>query len=309
MSTKKVLAAAALLVAGATGQALYTSTTPQQARQEIAAAHDVSTRHGELTVRADAGGADVTALVAVTPPTAPGQVFTSDDAGLPTWRAAATATTLHTYTAADFVATQGHASTSASIVSGRLRLSVDAAVRRYGTVSGTWTTTAPRGVLTLPAGVREVIVATRVYAGNTNTSWIGVNTMLRNGADPADVADNAAHAGIRLPGTLHWDQSGTLYGGELRADSYPAGIGITTANWSASPTAYHGVRWVRGAMSYVGATATTPGIDDVYGYSAASITPDWSVPTQVIVALQQYGGALVTSQVDLDIYVWTWVPQ
>jgi len=87
-ATKKFLAAAALLAAGATGQSLFTATTPQEAREEIAAAHDVTTRHGELAVRVDAGGADVTALAAVDPGTT-GQVFTVGDAGIPVWRAAA----------------------------------------------------------------------------------------------------------------------------------------------------------------------------------------------------------------------------
>lgn len=92
-ATKKFLAAAALLAAGATGQALFTTSTPQAAREEIAAAHDVTTRHGEIAVRVDAGGADVTALVPVEPGTA-GQVLTVGDAGIPVWRATAGLTAL-----------------------------------------------------------------------------------------------------------------------------------------------------------------------------------------------------------------------
>ena len=84
-ATKKFLAAAALLAAGATGQALFTASTPQAAREEIAAAHDVTTRHGELAVRVDAGGADVTALAPIDPGT-PTQVLTVSDSGVPVWR-------------------------------------------------------------------------------------------------------------------------------------------------------------------------------------------------------------------------------
>lgn len=84
-ATKKFLAAAALLAAGATGQSLFTATTPQEAREEIAAAHDVTTRHGELVVRVDAGGADVTALAPIDPGTT-GQVLTVGDAGVAVWR-------------------------------------------------------------------------------------------------------------------------------------------------------------------------------------------------------------------------------
>ena len=51
-------------------------------------AYDPTTRHGEISVRVDAGGADVTALAAVDPGTA-GQVLTVSDAGLPHWAAAA----------------------------------------------------------------------------------------------------------------------------------------------------------------------------------------------------------------------------
>ena len=77
--------AAALLAAGATGQSLFTATTPQEAREEIAAAHDVTTRHGELVVRVDAGGADVTALAPIDPGTT-GQVLTVSDSGVPVAR-------------------------------------------------------------------------------------------------------------------------------------------------------------------------------------------------------------------------------
>ena len=267
-------------------------------------AYDPTTRHGEISVRVDAGGADVTALAPVAPGTA-GQVLTVSDAGLPHWAAAAGGT-VTAYTAADFTPTQGHASTSASIVSGRLRLSIDAAVRRYGTVAGAWTTTAPRGVLTVPAGAREVVAITRVYTDSgTTTSYLGVSTALRGGTDPSDITDLAVMSGTRLPGTVHWDTGPAIYGGELRDNSYPASTYISVVQWAAAPTPYYGVRWTRGSVTYVGAATGASSPDDVYGYPVAGLAPDWPVPTEVIVTLQQYSGA-TAAQIDVEIFVWVW---
>ena len=78
----------AALVATSIGASLYTASSAETARQAITAAYDPTTRHGELAVRVDAGGADVTALAPVAPGTA-GQVLTVSDAGLPHWAAAA----------------------------------------------------------------------------------------------------------------------------------------------------------------------------------------------------------------------------
>jgi len=262
-------------------------------------------RHGELAVAQDAGAADAVALAPVAPGTA-GQVLTVSDAGLPVWRDPTSGGTVTAYTAADFTPTQGHASTSASIVSGRLRLSIDAAVRRYGTVAGAWTTTAPRGVLTVPAGAREVVAITRVYTDSgTTTSYIGVSTALRGGTDPSDITDLAAMSGTRLPGTVHWDTGPAIYGGELRANSYPASTGISVVQWAAAPTPYYGVRWTRGSVTYVGAATGASSPDDVYSYPVAGLAPDWPVPTEVIVTLQQYSGA-TAAQIDVEIFVWVW---
>lgn len=75
-------------VTGAVGALLMVAATSGDARNTIGAAHDITTRHGEIAVRVDAGGADVTALAAVDPGTA-GQMLTVSDAGLPHWAAAA----------------------------------------------------------------------------------------------------------------------------------------------------------------------------------------------------------------------------
>ena len=274
-------------------------------RGTLGVSADPTTRHGEIAVRVDAGGPDVTALAAV-PPGTPTQVLTVGDAGIPVWRDPVSGGTVTAYTAADFTPTQGHASTSASIVSGRLRLSIDAAVRRYGTVAGAWTTTAPRGVLTVPAGAREVVAITRVYTDSgTTTSYLGVSTALRGGTDPSDITDLAVMSGTRLPGTVHWDTGPAIYGGELRADSYPASTGISVVQWASAPTPYYGVRWVRGSVTYVGAATGASSPDDVYSYPVAGLAPDWPVPTEVIVTLQQYSGA-TAAQVDVEILVWVW---
>ncbi len=87
MATRYTSIATAALIAGTVGTSLYTASTAQDAREAISAAHDPTTRHGELVVRVDAGGADVTALAPVDPGTA-GQVLTVSDAGLPHWAAA-----------------------------------------------------------------------------------------------------------------------------------------------------------------------------------------------------------------------------
>ena len=305
MATRYTSLGTAALIAGSIGASVYTASTAQSAREAISAAHDVTTRHGEIAVRVDAGGADVTALAAVAPGT-PAQVLTVSDSGVPVWRDPTSGGTVTAYTAADFTPTQGHASTSASIVSGRLRLSIDAAVRRYGTVSGTWTTTAPRGVLTLPSGAREVLAITRVYTGSgTATSYIGVSTLLRDGSDPSDITDLAVMSGTRLPGTVHWDTGPAIYGGELRANSYPASTYISVVQWAAAPTPYYGVRWTRGAVTYVGAATGASSPDDVYSYPVAGLVPDWPVPTEVVVTLQQYSGA-TAAQIDVEIFVWVW---
>lgn len=87
MATRYTSIATAALIAGTVGTSLYTASTAQDAREAISAAHDPTTRHGEIIARVDAGGADVTALAAVAPGTA-GQVLTVSDAGLPHWAAA-----------------------------------------------------------------------------------------------------------------------------------------------------------------------------------------------------------------------------
>jgi len=88
MATRYTSIGTAALVATSIGASLYTASSAETARQAITAAYDPTTRHGELAVRVDAGGADVTALAPVAPGTA-GQVLTVSDAGLPHWAAAA----------------------------------------------------------------------------------------------------------------------------------------------------------------------------------------------------------------------------
>lgn len=216
------------------------------------------------------------------------------------------------YTAADFTATNG-TSTTASIVAGRLRMTLDANVRRYGTIAGAWTTTAARGVLTLPTGLREVIVLSRVQSSTgTVTQYKALTTALRGGpaSDPSDITgSDYVNSGFSAPATHQFDSSGNLYGGDARSDSFGTNIWtpVSTFNWSSAPTQYLGIRWVRGATSYVAAPsgATTP--DDVVPLGATASPPEWPVPTQAVVALQQFsGGASSVGQVDADILAWCW---
>ena len=307
MATRYTSIGTAALVATSIGASLYTASSAETARQAITAAYDPTTRHGEISVRVDAGGADVTALAAVAPGTT-GQVLTVSDSGVPVWRDPAGSTAPRAYVTADLTPVQGHADTSASIVDGRLRLSIDAAVRRYGTVSGTWTTTAPRGVLTLPSGAREVLAITRVYTGSgTATSYIGVSTLLRDGSDPSDVTGSSLLAGTRLAGTLHWDTAAALYGGEHRADTYPGSTGLGVVAWASAPTPYYGIRWTRGVVAWAAAPTTATTIDDVVAYGGTPLEPDWAAPTQLVVTLQQYtGGAIASATIDVEVLVWVW---
>lgn len=285
-----------------------TTDEKSAARTSLGAAEDPTTRHGEIAVRVDAGGAGVTALAAVSPGT-PTQVLTVGDSGVPVWRDPAGSTAPRAYVTADLTPVQGHANTSASIVDGRLRLSIDAAVRRYGTVSGTWTTTAPRGVLTLPSGAREVLAITRVYTGSgTATSYIGVSTLLRDGSDPSDVTGSSLLAGTRLAGALHWDTAAGLYGGgEHRADTYPVSTGLGVVAWASAPTPYYGIRWTRGVVAWAAAPTTATTIDDVVAYGGTPLAPDWAAPTQLVVTLQQYtGGAIASATIDVEVLVWVW---
>jgi hypothetical protein len=301
------MAVGAVLAAGSVGTGVYVANTQHDARVAMGAAHDVTTRHGEIAVRVDAGGAGVTALAAVSPGT-PTQVLTVGDSGVPVWRDPAGSTAPRAYVTADLTPVQGHANTSASIVDGRLRLSIDAAVRRYGTVSGTWTTTAPRGVLTLPSGAREVLAITRVYTGSgTATSYIGVSTLLRDGSDPSDVTGSSLLAGTRLAGALHWDTAAGLYGGEHRADTYPVSTGLGVVAWASAPTPYYGIRWTRGVVAWAAAPTTATTIDDVVAYGGTPLAPDWAAPTQLVVTLQQYtGGAIASATIDVEVLVWVW---
>ena len=221
MATRYTAIATAALIAGAAGTSLYTASTAQQAREAIVAAHDPTTRHGELAVRVDAGGADVTALAPVEPGTA-GQVLTVSDAGLPVWRAAATgggatfsgtgfavvaagdagtltasstsAADLRTalgaatgmdsftaYSAADFTTVNGGGGDTATLTSGMIRYVHTNAAARYYSAA---TRDAPRAKLAIPSGTARLVVAARVTTLTTpGTTWDALGIYLRDTAD------------------------------------------------------------------------------------------------------------------------------
>ncbi len=85
MSTRYAMAASTAALVTSIGLALNTAVDQTTGRQAIGAAADPTSQHGQLIVRVDAGGADVTALAAVDPGTT-GQVLTVGDGGVPVWR-------------------------------------------------------------------------------------------------------------------------------------------------------------------------------------------------------------------------------
>ncbi len=118
------------------------------------------TQHGALITAQDAGAADAVATVAVSPGTA-GQVLTVSDAGLPHW-AAAQSSGPTVYYAESFTAVAGSesASISGTGATATIALSASSTSRTYGSGG----VTAPRAILTLPAGTREVWVETQVVS-------------------------------------------------------------------------------------------------------------------------------------------------
>lgn len=227
MSTKRVLAAAALLVAGATGQALYTKDTPQAAREEIAAAHDPTTAHGDIIVRVDAGGADVTALARLSTSGAPDGGVVSVINGSPQWAAAAAAARV-SYTLDDFAATAASGTTGTS--GGYRTLGVSSDPIRFDNGAQT----APRYTLALPAGARRVRVRWRVQAVPTGTpdgydvaavGWYDSSSAPAWGIGAYQILTYAARASTGLTGS--W----TVYPG---TDLVVGGLGGSAASttWS-----------------------------------------------------------------------------
>lgn len=300
-------AGAAALVASSIGASLYTASSAEQARQAISAAHDPTTRHGELVVRVDAGGADVTALAPVDPGTV-GQVLTVGDAGLPVWRDP-TSTSWTTLGPSDMTLVDGTG--TASLVSGRVRLTQTADTTSwYGYVSSVWQAApGPYAWLAIPAGTREVVAMMRVYTGSPAYDFRAVAVLLRNG-DDVTAAPTAptptVTSGVKLLGHGLWGHGGSPYG--TWDVTYPSSAHVGVA-WSPTPGAtarWIGVRWTPGRADAVACDASgTPTIDDVIVHPTVTVVPAWPAPTILVLALNRLtGGPAGTSTVDLDFVGW-----
>ena len=265
-ATKKFLAAAALLAAGATGQAIFTASTPQAAREEIGAAHDVTTRHGELIVRVDAGGADVTALAAVDPGTT-GQVLTVGDAGVAVWRDPAGALPSGTGFVTVSSGTGGvltASSTSAADLDDALRaraLSVSATNDGLGTAAATTSSIT----LTLPTGA--AVTAARADEPSAVLASAGAITRCEVVVRLATVTNSTSTQGLAL--TIGDDGgSGTLGAGAVlgfriatngASDAIRDGSTVVWSNYSAGALTLDGDTWLRMVVGRTGTGAVFTG--------------------------------------------------
>lgn len=226
MATRYTSLGTAALIAGSIGASVYTASTAQSAREAISAAHDPTTRHGELAVRVDAGGADVTALAAVDPGTT-GQILTVGDAGIPVWRDPSSSARV-AYTLEDFAATAGSGTTGTS--GGYRTLGVSSDPIRFDGGDQT----APRYALSLPAGTRAARVRWRVQAVPTGTpdgydvvslGWYDSASAPTWGIGAYQIITYAARASTGLTGS--W----TVYPG---TDLVVGGLGgsVASTTWS-----------------------------------------------------------------------------
>jgi len=182
MATRYTSTATTLLAAGALGASLYTAVDAGDARNTLGLAY---TQHGALITAQDAGAADAVATVAVSPGTA-GQVLTVSDAGLPHWAAAASGgPTVTTYYASDFAAEQGGVSGGAASITGVGAASTATlTIAATGSSYGSGGSNAPRVVLALPAGAREIELTVQCTATTgTGDTWRYLGFGLRNAAN------------------------------------------------------------------------------------------------------------------------------
>ena len=301
------MAVGAVLAAGSVGTGVYVANTQSDARIAMGAAHDVTTRHGEIAVRVDAGGADVTALAAVAPGTA-GQVLTVGDAGVAVWRAPAGALpsgtgfvtvssgtggvlTASSTSAADLRTALGAAPAdwttvtadalslrdgtrgTVTLTGGRLRFSLDGAGLAY--YDGT-TRSSPRAYWVPPTTARQVLVVARVYtrvSGSSNASS-SVAVLLRPGTD--DTADPA----LAAP-TPAWSMNSAGYppalvGISLRDTTVIATGDYYSAGWDGSATGTGSGTWPTTpatSTGWIGARWTWPQRADYAAVEAPADSP------------------------------------
>lgn len=227
MATRYTSLGTAALIAGSIGASVYTASTAQSAREAISAAHDPTTAHGDIIVRVDAGGADVTALARLSTSGAPDGGVVSVINGSPQWAAAAAAARV-SYTLDDFAATAASGTTGTS--GGYRTLGVSSDPIRFDNGAQT----APRYTLALPAGARRVRVRWRVQAVPTGTpdgydvaavGWYDSSSAPARGIGAYQILTYAARASTGLTGS--W----TVYPG---TDLVVGGLGGSAASttWS-----------------------------------------------------------------------------
>jgi len=227
MATRYTSLGTAALIAGSIGASVYTASTAQSAREAISAAHDPTTAHGDLIVRVDAGGADVTALARLSASGAPDGGVVSVINGSPQWAAAAAAARV-SYTLDDFAATAASGTTGTS--GGYRTLGVSSDPIRFDNGAQT----APRYALALPAGARRVRVRWRVQAVPTGTpngydvaavGWYDSASAPARGIGAYQILTYAARASTGLTGS--W----AVYPG---TDLVVGGLGgsVASTTWS-----------------------------------------------------------------------------
>lgn len=300
------IAAADITDATATGIGLLTAADAAAARTAIGAGAASTRGSGTLAARPASPAAGDT--YAVTSGDGLGGRYVSFVAGA--W--SSVAPDWYTYGASDLTLVQGDSSCAASLVSGRLRLTITTdSTRWYGSLSSVWQTTqGPHGWLALPGGVREVIVAYRVYSGSPPKDYGLSGIFLRNGTDPAiaPTAPTPATGGATLVGQSVWGHGAPRIG-SFDAGWTSAGTGGLGEAWSATPGAsirWSGVRWTPGAVQAVAcASPGTPALDDLLTYPTLAVAPAWGAPTMVVLALNRLaGGDSGTRTVDLDVVVY-----
>jgi len=266
MATRYTSIGTAALVATSIGASLYTASSAETARQAITAAYDPTTRHGELAVRVDAGGADVTALAAVDPGTT-GQVLTVGDAGVAVWRAPAGALPSGTGFVTVSSGTGGvltASSTSAADLDDALRaraLSVSATNDGLGTAAATTSMIT----LTLPTGA--AVTAARADEPSAVLASTGAITRCEVVVRLATVTNSTATQGLAL--TIGDDGgSGTLGAGAVlgfriatngASDAIRDGSTVVWSNYSAGALTLDGDTWLRMVVGRTGTGAVFTG--------------------------------------------------
>jgi len=299
MATRYTSLGIAALIAGSIGANVYTASTAQSAREAMSAAHDITTRHGELVVRVDAGGPDVTALAAVDPGTA-GQVLTVGDAGVPVWRDPTSTTSWTTVAATAFSRRDGTRGTVA-LSGSRLDFTLDGVAAAY--YDGT-ARTAPRAYYAPPASAAEVALIYRLYtrssgAAQTYTALVG---LLRSGADDTAAPSASSSyfvspAAVTLPGVARYNDGTRIYYGDYNGAGAFGAAGTGGVAWPANNVVddtWLGVRWIAGQVFYgvvVAPSTSPPTVADLQWYTGGAAARWAGPPSLAVLALEQTGGS------------------